>query len=292
MKNQFNMKKISLILLIVMVGSFLIAGIGFRITGGISHFINGNGVAQEIDEVKYFDIEGVDNINIDVTSTNVDIIPTDDSQVKVHFHGEVSSVSLKSRFELDAIRNNNTIDIDIISNSFTSISFGSMAYVNVKLDIYVPKNYDKNILIDSTSSDVKINNLSLNNLTNETTSGNLIIDKVNTVKTRVKTTSGDIVASEFNGDLDVKSTSGNINIDYENFENEIKIETVSGEVELNLEKESKFYLKAKTTSGDINCNYPITINNNVKKNVIEGNVGDSDNSIVIKTTSGDIDINN
>ena len=76
---------------------------------------------------------------------------------------------------------------------------------------------------------------------------------------------------------------------YKNFNNKIDIDSVSGNTEIILDKESKFYLKAKTTSGDISCDFPITIKDN-KKNLLEGNVGTSSNNIIIKTTSGDIDI--
>ncbi len=73
------------------------------------------------------------------------------------------------------------------------------------------------------------------------------------------------------------------------FYNNITITASSGDVDIILPKDAEFNIKASTTSGDIGSSFPVTVTGKLKNN-LNGKVGNSNNTININTTSGDISI--
>ena len=96
---------------------------------------------------------------------------------------------------------------------------------------------------------------------------------------------------DFSGNLKADSVSGDINVRYRIFENNVDIKTISGKVKIDLPQNAEFYLKTNTVSGEVVAKFPITIISFNKMNQLEGTVGMGDNSIIIDTVSGDIYIN-
>ena len=103
--------------------------------------------------------------------------------------------------------------------------------------------------------------------------------------------SGDIRIKGFEGDIALKITSGKTAIDYASFDNTVQISSISGDVRLGLPQTAEFRLNARSTSGDIDCDFPITMTDSSgSRRSIEGTVGSGTNTVIIKTVSGDIDI--
>jgi DUF4097 and DUF4098 domain-containing protein YvlB len=96
---------------------------------------------------------------------------------------------------------------------------------------------------------------------------------------------------DFKGNLKADSVSGDINVRYRVFDNNIDVKTISGKVKIDLPQNAEFYLKTNTVSGEVIAKFPITIISFNKMNQLEGTVGTGDNRIIIDTVSGDIYIN-
>lgn len=290
MKSKLNIRKLVLWLIGIMIISFALSGILFIITGGVSFTENDNNY-RTFDEEKTFKMENIEEINVNVTSTDLNFIPTDDNNIKVHFHGKSNTIKSGGKNIVDAEINGNILNIDVDFDKEIIFGIGIGLTNNTELDIYIPKNYNKNITINSSSSDIIIKDLNINSFNCKSTSGDINLDSLITKKSNFKTSSGDIISKDFSGDLIANSTSGDISMDYKDFYNDLEIETTSGDVGLVFPKEPKFYLKVKTTSGDIVNEIPITIAGETKENYLEGNAGDSENKISIKTVSGDVELN-
>jgi len=150
----------------------------------------------------------------------------------------------------------------------------------------------KKASIKSTSGDIIFKNLTSDNLAISSSSGSIKGDTVNSKDTLLSSTSGDMKLSTFKGNIDQKTSSGKVLITYSEFNNNVKLSSTSGDITLNLPKDSQFKLNAETTSGDINCSFPITIQEKSKKdNLLIGTVGSDKNSIEVTASSGDVDIN-
>ena len=106
----------------------------------------------------------------------------------------------------------------------------------------------------------------------------------------IKTTSGDVNIKGSTGDTTFNSVSGDLNIDYTKFDNNINISTSSGDSKLTLSEDSQFYLNFKSSSGRVKNAFPITVNGTAKRNNIEGTVISDHNKIIVKTSSGGLEI--
>lgn len=272
--------------------------------------VNGNKVEpnrkikkEKIDEEKIEDMNDIKTINIETSFVDVNIIPEERDDVKVHYNG-----SVKSNYIPKLITKKSGNTLYVYAKQDASVFSYSVNYTDLKVDIYVPNSYKDDIKIVSSSGDIKIQKDGLNDLNITTSSGDIEISNANFNNLTVLSSSGDqqymnvsaedsnltsssgnIEAKTVAGNMNVVSSSGDIRIIYKKYNNDINIATSSGDVELYLPTSSDFYLDAKTNSGDIKCNFPITIQGNQKRS-LEGTVGSGKNKINVATSSGDLSI--
>jgi lia operon protein LiaG len=133
-----------------------------------------------------------------------------------------------------------------------------------------------------------MSNIKANVFNYDCSSGDFRAKGLSTGSSSVESTSGTINITDFTGDLKADSSSGDVSIDYANFDNNTDIHATSGNINLTLPKGSRFHLNATTSSGDISCDFPITITKNKKDNYLEGDVGSSGRVVRLDASSGDI----
>jgi len=295
MKNNINIRKIVIWLVVIAVVSLTIAAVAFFNTENYmvrfwdrSNF-EGNSIDEvktfDIDKVKTFDVEQLKKIYIHSVSSNVSVFSTDEEDVKIHFYGSSTAGSEKELPNLITNLEGNKLKIEI---KYPKVLFNND---NVVLDIYIPQDYGESIIVDAVSADIDISNLDINNFQCKTVSGDLKIKSLGSDNLILKTTSGEMNIMDFMGNLEADSVSGDINARYRVFDNNIDVKTISGKVEIDLPQNAEFYLKTNTVSGEVVAKFPITIISFNKMNQLEGSVGAGDNSIIIDTVSGDIYIN-
>ena len=271
MKTKFSMK-------IIVIGVIVIMGISLGL-GGLN-------MMREINEEKSFPVGDINKIQVDMGTQSVHYIETEDNnEVKVHLHGKaMQEINIVS--EID----NRTIFVK------TQRKLKMPLYEDVVLDIYIPQKYAKNLSIDTSSSSgsTKMDTFDLGNFMFSTHSGSLEIETLNAEKISVSTSSGSVNINKVNAkQLDIKGHSGKVKVAYDEFENQnINIETSSGGVTLALPSTAEFLIKAKTSSGKIQSDFPITMTGNNDKKNIEGQVGMKNNKVLLQTSSGSINIFN
>ena len=290
MRNNVNIQKMVIWLVVIAVVSLTIATIAFFSTenymvgfGGRNNF-EGN----SIDEVRTFNIYQLKEIYIHSVSSDVSVFSTDEEDIKIYFYGR-TAIALKSEKALPKLITNlegSKLKIEI---EYPKVLFSWAA--DVLLDIYIPRDYRDNVIIDAVSAEVDISNLDINNFQCETVSGDLKIKSLGSDNLTLKTTSGDVNIMNFTGNLKADLVSGDIDVGYKVFDNNVDIKTISGKVTIDLPQNAEFYLKTNTVSGEVVAKFPITIISFNKMNQLEGTVGTGDNSIIIDTVSGDIYIN-
>lgn len=243
-----KLHKIALLIGIILIGVIVIMGIfGTKVFAP----------TIEVNDEKSFSLEEITSLQINMTKEKIRIIQTQTNEVKVHYHG-ISKQPLK----LSTETNNGTI---IVSSTRTT----NLIYEDMYLDIYLPENYDKQIIIQATSS----------NITSEKTQA----DKISII-----TTSGNITLNDCVGNLDFKTSSGNVAVTYEVFEEQdVNIVTTSGSIQLTLPETSDFVLDAVTLTGKLQSDFPVNI---ISKKKMTGQVGTESNQITLKTTTGSISI--
>ena len=90
--------------------------------------------------------------------------------------------------------------------------------------------------------------------------------------------------------MEIKSTSGDIELDNKENDKDVKIASVSGDIYINFSKDASYTINGSSTSGNFKNQFPMTvdINNLGGGKKFEGLVGNGENSMEIQTTSGDV----
>jgi lia operon protein LiaG len=308
--NNFDVKKviqITLLLVLISIGFALIAA---KIQGKdilkpdkVVSVSKGKG---SIEEIKEFDIKDINKIFVDSVSTDVNIILSKDKNIKAHLHGTTSEISRAPKLEASLNGDKLEISVKYPKNIMSLVNFS----LNTKLDVYIPENYKKSMDIETVSGGISIDKLEADSFRIHTTSGDLKINSIvasttdfssvsGTINIKellskssgFETTSGDIKIEAITGDIKANSVSGSITAVYKAFNNEVKAETVSGDVDLSLPQASEFKVDFSTTSGELDNDFPLVITGKVEKREVKGTVGNGQKTIRIETTSGDATIN-
>ncbi|WP_017417079.1 DUF4097 family beta strand repeat-containing protein [Clostridium tunisiense] len=326
---MFRTSKIKSVIIILLAIMFLTYGIGYYMLYKSSNetelsdmfkglnnvninldntFNLGNAKAYDIDETKSQAIDETELIDINLVSGNISLIPYDGKDIKATLKGSFKIAS-NDLPHLQVQSSGKTVTIRFLKDngSLNSISVSD----DFKLDVYIPKIYNKNLSVKSVSANITGDNLNVNkvtassvsgkvNLSNisstdskfNSVSGNITIDSLTNTSASISSISGDIKVADFMGNLEGKTVSGNLNISYKNFqENTIEFKSTSGKLIISLPNSPSFYVSSTSTSGDMDIVFPVTVNNSSKKN-ITGFVGNSNTKgkINLSTVSGDIDI--
>jgi DUF4097 and DUF4098 domain-containing protein YvlB len=125
----------------------------------------------------------------------------------------------------------------------------------------------------------------------DSSSGDILIDFMdNTGSVRADSSSGAIEIQDLDGSANISSTSGDIEVSFVEITGDCRFEASSGSIDLELPGKSDFQLRARTSSGRIVVDFPVTVSGEIKKDDITGVVGSGDYNLSANTTSGDIKI--
>ncbi|MDZ7836677.1 MAG: DUF4097 family beta strand repeat-containing protein [Actinomycetota bacterium] len=291
--------KIIIWLASIMAVSFMITALVLVFSGGISIS------KKQVDQSEVFDLSAIDNISIDTVSTDINIMATDGDQIKVDFYGQVSTNINKNKPELVVYQSQDKLNIEIVQPK--GIYFG----INIQdtvLDVYIPQNNFDSFSVSTTSGSCNIKQLEAENFAYNNVSGDLNAIGFQTDNSRLKSTSGDIMLTGYTGNIEARSISGdvilkdgraneNINVEttsgkvdiYQDHASSMDLSSISGEINIQMDRQAEFYLSIGTISGDIENRFPVSVTSASDRD-LEGTVGNGDARVLIKTTSGDISI--
>ena len=127
-------------------------------------------------------------------------------------------------------------------------------------------------------------------ITANTGSGEVEVEQVGSGNVRIGTGSGNVKVRGVRGGLKVETGSGDIHVEGEPT-NDWRASAGSGNIELKVPASTSFNIDAKTSSGDLKVNRPVTMQGNLGKHHIQGKVGNGGVLLDLHTGSGDIEIN-
>ncbi|MCX7921483.1 MAG: DUF4097 domain-containing protein [Clostridia bacterium] len=250
MITNWNLRKITLWLTGIVVFCFLLGGVILFASGDLGENFS---TAHTINEEKAYNLtESINFISIDTFSENIKIIPSDTNELKAHLYGKVTSNSKIElpKLNLNAKGNELIVEIDRKASNRKFINIFSFTNSDIKLDIYIPKIYAKDISIHTSSGDSNLGDLNLNKFKFESFSGNLIAKAVTSKEGIFKTSSGNMQIEELNiGNLNFESFSGNLSVK-KVFGTDSTFKTSSGELDIN-SLNCTGNIKLKSFSGNI-----------------------------------------
>jgi lia operon protein LiaG len=303
-KNNWNLKKFVICLTAIV---FITYGLGSIILfSSPKSVFNNEKSTYGINDEKAASISGITDISINVSSTNINIIPSDGTEVKAKLYGNVITTSPYSKPELQCYTQGETLFLNVQKKASMTFNFFTPS---VKLDVYIPSSYTNNLKLSSSSGSINIKNLKLNNLRCNASSGSTSIqditadsfqygsssgslraDGLATKTSSLSSSSGSQRITRFTGDLKASSSSGSIKVEYVSFDNNIDASASSGSIEIKLPESAAFYLDASASSGSVRSDFPVTVTGKTERNQLKGTVLNDKNKVRIRTSSGSITI--
>ena len=245
---------------ITLLSIICVALVGFMIML-IQNGFNFKNIKRKLILNETYEAADINKVKVESRSSDINIYEAEDDKFKVEVYGDESvNPEVKT---LDGIL---SIDIKNKSRVCFGICLGS------KVNIYVPTTFDGKFDIETKSGDInsdiksyndyEINvtsgDISLNNvksLTGHATSGDLDVDNIDGYL-NFKTTSGDIEIDEFilNKNSSIKVTSGDVTID-KCSNAYVEASVKSGDIDIKKnDRHAQYELKINTTSGDVEVN--------------------------------------
>lgn len=329
MFKSIDLKKVALLLLLLFLGTaaascfifFAQYGNDFNAETLFSDNIK-NGTKVDVEKTEA--LQGLERIAAETTSEDIRIIPSESGDVKVHLYGTYLASDKSVKPTLVVERSGDSLKIKVDWNRHTMLL---RFQDNLKLDVYIPTQYAAQLEVQSTSGEIAAEGFTLNSFKAKATSGNLEVNRMNAGTAEIATTSGNtklsgtydrfsyqstsgsLTATDFvsrtstlestsgeievtgkPGDLKANSSSGKVNLEYEEYNNRVEVTTTSGEVGIRLPENAGFSLDFSSNSGNAECSFPITTSDNPDGNRLKGTVGSGAGSILVRTTSGEFSI--
>ena len=121
----------------------------------------------------------------------------------------------------------------------------------------------------------------------ETGSGDVTLEQDAPGDVVAKTGSGSVRLQNVHGGVEARTGSGEVEVNGEPTSN-WQIHTGSGSINLRLQSQAGFDLDARSSSGSVTVNRPVTIQGTMKRNRVVGKVGAGGVLLSLETGSGDI----
>ncbi|MEQ8155879.1 MAG: DUF4097 family beta strand repeat-containing protein [Clostridiaceae bacterium] len=201
-------------------------------------------------------VNNCEKIYLDFSSENVEVSPSRETTLKVV---QEARGTLKESEKFVLSNSGNTIEISK-SNSWVNLNLFRAQEIKIKL--YIPESYNKDLEIITTSGNIDYNSdTELNAINLKTTSGNITASNLKIKSYNIESTSGNIKASSISGSGYAKSTSGNIKMTYIEILNEANVSSNSGNLDLSAAKGMSFEFHGKSSSGNIKSNLDLNYKN-------------------------------
>ncbi len=304
-----TLKKIVLITAAVAVVSLGIAAILFFTTSMNRAWGLKGGIT--VDEQETFSPEGIAEIKAQTSSIDVFIGDAEGSSIEVYLHGTVHTSRSEAIPTLAVEQTGDLLEITTERENGQHFVLGFYSD-DLVLEIGVPEQYRNRLVVRTSSGDVNIIDQNLSELSVDTSSGDIQLRSIQAAAVSMESssgdqeaenlqaehseltsTSGDLRVEDLQGGAEVNSSSGEITLSYLEFNADLEVRSSSGDVKLSLTKAAQFRLKARASSGDIYCEFPVTLagaSSEMSRNTIVGTVGDGTHKVVVQTSSGDITI--
>jgi len=122
-----------------------------------------------------------------------------------------------------------------------------------------------------------------------TGSGDIRFEQTAVGEVEVQTGSGTIRLKNVHGSLEAGTGSGSIEVQG-TMAGDWRLHTGSGTVRVELPKEAKFDVNARSSSGSVTIDHPVTVQGTLRRNHVEGAVNGGGTKLDISTASGSIHV--
>lgn len=253
---------ITMIILLTIIVAILIVILCLGISGKISFMGFIRAKSKDIVYDEKYETEKIEKISIKSSAGDIKFEESDDKKIRVVVYGEKDN-------KIDVEQTGNTLKVESIQKSHI---FG----FNIRLNdivIYLPKEYEKEIEIDSDLGDIEIVSLENASIKIEQNCGDINLGKIKNAE--IENDLGTTEIEEVLNSLNIKSNCGDIKIKKLTLQENSKIENDLGDVKIG--ETNDIFIDAHCDLGD----------EKIKKNSRQSEV-----TLKIDVDCGDIKVEN
>ena len=227
-------------------------------------FIDDDGLSGTVKEEKTLTFEGIDSLRLGNVTGSIEISGWDRDQVEVRYRKKAANESLLKRLRVETRQDGRALDIE---TEFPR----RCRRCGISFKVSVPRSMKK-LNLKTVTGSVEIRGM----------------DHVDRVAAR--TVTGSVKAFLSCGDCDLKSVTGGIRAEFEKIDDNggISASLTTGSVTLVLPRDFPGTVGLKTVTGSVHTDFPITTTGRLRRNRIEGSIGEGDRRVRASTVTGSI----
>lgn len=250
-----------------------------------------DGIRHSVDETRTIDLasQTLDELTVKSVSESVEITYEARDEVEITLKGDYTASESIEIPTLLISTEHNRLTVEIERGKVNPITIMSS---NLRLMVRIPKSLQGDLTVENISGGVKIRAPGSDELGGElhvkTVSGRIYAEGVEAEAVQLETTSGVI---EFRGStvrLGAETVSGRVSVYLTNLTGSSRLNSVSGDVALNVEKALNHKVKLQTTSGLIEIDRADLNYQTQEKHRVEATAGTGEHTLNISTVSGKI----
>lgn len=259
---------------------------------------------KEVHIEKSFEASSLKNVEVDVSSSDINVIRGNSAQINVRVQGKASS-KIASKIDLKAKTKGDTLELGI--DQPNGFQFG-FHYSNVSITVEVPEKQWNEIQAKVSSGNISVEKIESKSIEAKASSGNIKLTSSQAAEMELSTSSGNIKAADFkadslkfhtsSGDVSLKdgeaklkgdATSGNIRLDVDELLHDADLSTGSGNVTVTLDREPKSLAvdyRGGSGSGKIKWDGFRYEDKGKDGNMLKGSFGAGETKLKVTTGSG------
>ena len=269
-------------------------------------------------------VDQIEQIEISSSFIDMEVTQTEREEIQLVLTGKVSSL-LEEDVRIHSKQSGSTLIIEAKVNDKKWMT--GFKRISLTLQVQVPMKFNKDVVLKGTSGDIYLEKVHLNSVQLQASSGDIHVKdvivrnmlqtklssgdvKIENVKAhlmshqsssgdvevkhsmatviRAESTSGDINILECGGKLDLKSTSGDAEVELSQLIEDMQLTSTSGDIKINLQHTpNDVEVEFKSSSGDGRVRIPEIYFEVKKDNQIQAFKGSKEPKIIARTSSGD-----
>jgi lia operon protein LiaG len=274
------MKKVVYLMLLLFIVGVVGTLVSVSASGGFSldtYNVHDKTVVNNVD---------ISRVEIDLSSSDVTVNSSDSDEITVELNGKISK-KLKKKLKLDVQEKGQTLKIGLTGEDQIIFNIGVLI-VDTNVEVFIPQKIYDSIKIDTSSGDILIQDLKAKETIFETSSGDIIASNLYTEVNRFHSSSGEMELSNVTGDIEAKSSSGDMIIDYLNANGNLDAKTSSGDVNVTYQDEpNSLAIDFQGSSGEGDVSLDGVNFEEKSENAIRGMIGSGHFKLKVETSSGD-----
>jgi hypothetical protein len=201
---------------------------------------------------KSFPAENISEIGVMASQTDIDLIPTDGSEVIVELTGEYSDPNDDTDKLIATQMRDGKLSITVDGERYNGGSFFKFQYnpTHGKMVIWIPHSLQA-VLVKAYASNVSAHGLESKFFMLQTASGDINLMDLKSPDFQLKSISGDITLTGSVENLNAQTVSGDIALSVDNTSPRIEAKTTSGDVEVSSASDLNAKIDFSSVSGQI-----------------------------------------